>query len=97
MNTTQPPYSLFEGNTSGFLIAELTDARVALPYFGLRQIKHYARPERIVLEFAEKNVEVHGPNLIQLFESLAIMRVRRIGVGVGDKGLKIEKIQVLEG
>jgi hypothetical protein len=97
MNTTQTPYSLFEGNTGGFLIAELPEMQVALPYFGLRQMKHHARPELIILQFAELNVEVHGRSLGQLFESLAIMRVRRIGVGTGDKGFKIDKIEVLEG
>ena len=92
------PYSLFEGGVSGgFLIVELPDAQTALPYFALREMKHHSKPERIVLEFASGNVEVHGSGLGQLFEALALLKVKRMNSGVDKQGCKIESIKLLEG
>ena len=96
MNANLTPYALFEGHAGGFLIVNLPEMQTALPYLGLRQMKHYPRPERIVLQFAELNVEVQGSGLTPLFEALAIMRVRRINTGASDR-VRIDKIEVLEG
>ncbi len=93
-----PPYALFEGNAGGFLIVEFPKSKIALPYMALRQITHSQEPERIVLEFTEQNVEVHGKGLGQLFELLAALRVKALRVGAEEKGgCKIEKLVPLEG
>jgi hypothetical protein len=95
---SQPPYSLFEGNAGGFIILEFPKSKIALPYVALRQITQSQEPERIVLEFTEQNIEVHGRGLGQLFESLAALRVKAIRVGTEEKGgCKIEKLVPLEG
>lgn len=96
MNTNPTPYALFEGHAGGFLIIKQPDMQTALPYIGLRQLKHYPRPERIVLQFDEVNVEVQGSGLTPLFEALAIMRVRQITPGASDR-VRIDSIEVLEG
>jgi hypothetical protein len=94
---SSPPYSLFEGNAGGFLTVELAQNRIALPYLALRRITHYGEPERIVMEFAEQNIEVHGRGLIQLFDLLAAVRVKALRVGCEEKGCKIEKLAALDG
>jgi len=92
-----PPYSLFEGNTGGFLTVELPQNRIALPYLALRRMTHHDEPERIVMEFAEQNIEVHGRGLNQLFEFLAAARVKALRVGSEEKGCRIEKLVALDG
>ena|ERR1035437_396239 len=92
------PYALFEGNAGGFLIVEFVKGRIALPYLALRQISHNQEPERIVLEFTEQNIEVHGKGLGQVFELLASLRVKTLRVGAEEKGgCKIEKLVALDG
>ena len=92
------PYSLFEGNSGGCLIAELGKEKLALPYLALRQIAHSEEPESIVMEFTENSVQVHGKGLGQLFELLAGLRVKAIRIGCEEKGpCKIEKVEVLNG
>ena len=50
------------------------------------------------MEFTEQNIEVHGKGLKDLFESLALMRVKTLRVGAEEKGgCKIEKLVPLEG
>lgn len=101
MNETA--YQLFAANEGGFLAVELPDGKIALPYIALREIKHHPKPERIVLEFADKNIEVHGAELAGLFEVLATMKVKKIGIGEnkaageGKKGCKIASLKLLEG
>ena len=90
-------YKLFTANEGGFLAVELPDGKTALPYIALREIKHYPKPERIVLEFADKNIEVHGAKLTELFEFLATMKVKEISAGENKGGCKIESIKLLEG
>ena len=92
-----PPYSLFEGNTGGFLTVEFPQNRIALPYLALRRIELHGESERIVLEFAEQNIEVHGRGLNQLFEFLAAVRVKTLRVGCEEKGCRIEKLIALDG
>jgi len=92
------PYELFEGNVGGFLILKFQKSSIALPYIGLRQIAHQHEPERIVMEFAEQSIEVHGKGLGQLFEMLATLRVKILRVGADEKGgCRIEKLVPLEG
>jgi len=92
------PYSLFEGNGGGFLIVELPAGRIALPYIALRQIRHGDEPERMVLEFTDQNIEVHGQGLTELFGLLAGLRVKALRVGSEEKGpCKIEKLVALAG
>ena len=93
-----PPYALFEGNAGGFIIMELPKSRIALPYIALRQIRHSEEPERIVMEFSDQNIEVHGKGLGQLFELLATLRVKSLRLGVEEKGgCKIEKLELMAG
>jgi hypothetical protein len=94
---SSPPYSLFEGNTGGFLTVELAQNRIALPYLALRQITLHGEPERIVMEFTDQNIEVHGRGLSQLFDLLAAVRVKALCVGCEEKGCKIEKLAALGG
>jgi hypothetical protein len=69
-----------------------------LPYIALRQITYSDTPERIVLEFTEQSIEVHGKGLGQLFELLATLRVKTLRIGVEEKGAcKIEKLVPLAG
>lgn len=94
---SSPPYSLFEGNAGGFLTVELPQNRIALPYLALRRIEFHGEPERIVLEFAEQNIEVHGRGLTQVFEFLAGARVKALRVGREEKGCRIDKLMALDG
>jgi hypothetical protein len=94
---SETPYQLFLANEGGFLAVELPDGKTALPYIALREIKHHPKPERIVLEFADKNIEVHGAKLTELFELLATMKVKKINVGETKSGCKIANIKLLEG
>jgi hypothetical protein len=94
---SETAYQLFAANEGGFLAVELPDGKTALPYIALREIKHHPKPERIVLEFADKNVEVHGAKLAKLFELLATMKVKEISDGENKDGCKIERIKLLEG
>jgi hypothetical protein len=102
---SEAPYALFEGNAGGFLTVEFPKSRIALPYIALRQITHDQEPERIVMEFTEQNIEVHGRGLKELFESLALLRVKTLRVGAEKNsngsekkdGCKIEELVALEG
>ena len=93
-----PPYECFEGDSGGFLIVEFPKTKLALPYIALRQMTHHEDAERIVLEFTEQNIELHGKGLSGLFKLLAILKVKTIRIGSEEKGTcKIEKLSLQNG